>query len=254
MRRQRHAAFGLAAVVSLLAISASCAVGAPQDGQPTLERLAPEQVKTEASRVLADPRYADPTMARPWVTQLVEKILDWINGLRGSVVGGIVSRLFGLVGQGIYWIVVVVGTGLVVTVLWLILSAIARRRTRSLAPEPPPEADGPSDEVLVARMTLRQLLRRAEQARAEGDYRAAIRYLFHALLRALHNAGAIQYELRRPNREYLAALAERAEAYGLFQQALSTFEAKWYGLQQASLEEAVAFERLCRPVWEAEAG
>jgi len=200
--------------------------------------------------VLADPRYAEPVFAQPWVTRIVEKILDWLEGLQSEVLGGVAARLFGLLGKWLYWLLIACAAGLVAFLLWATAGALIRRRRQRIAREAPSEPEKGED--ALAAVPVERLLALAREARERGEFRLAVRYLFHALLRALHEAGVIRYEPRRANRDYLSSLEDKPPARELFAKALAMFEAKWYGMQETTAEEAAAFERLCRAAWEGE--
>jgi hypothetical protein len=89
------------------------------------------------------------------------------------------------------------------------------------------------------------LWRRAEALAREGDFLAAVRHLYLAVLTQLHRADLIRYERTRTNGEYLRQLraadggAELAEP---FRRLTRLFEQKWYGERACAADD---FER-CR--------
>jgi len=97
------------------------------------------------------------------------------------------------------------------------------------------------DELLT--LTARRALAIARRAASEGDFRRALRYCFMALLIRLSELGLYDLDPKRTNHEYERKLARESEERSLFSAGLSTFERKWYGLENVNRGEYEAYEQ-----------
>jgi hypothetical protein len=89
------------------------------------------------------------------------------------------------------------------------------------------------------------LWRRAEALARDGDFLAAVRLLYLAVLTQLHRADLIRYERTRTNGEYLRQLRGAEVAAAVvepFRRLTRLFEQKWYGQRACAAED---YER-CR--------
>jgi hypothetical protein len=126
----------------------------------------------------------------------------------------------GPVFQGILYLVLVAAMG---TGLYQVMQVRPAARA--------PEADAPdalSAAVMDARRRGVDLDARIEAAARRGDYRQGVRLLYLRALRRLADAGAIEVEPARTNRDYLDALRGTARE-GPFRTATRVFERVWYG-------------------------
>ena len=74
-----------------------------------------------------------------------------------------------------------------------------------------------------------RLWRQADEHARAGDYLAAVRTLYLAVLSVLHRGGLIRYERPRTNGEYADQLRRRPPIHRPFLSLTSLFEVKWYG-------------------------
>jgi hypothetical protein len=118
---------------------------------------------------------------------------------------------------------------------------------RPLATEALP---GPHEPALQPdEQSAADLWRRAEALARVGDFLAAVRYLYLAVLTQLHRADLIRYERTRTNGEYLRQLrgAEGAAAVvEPFRRLTRLFEQKWYGDRACAPEDYETCHKLAR--------
>jgi hypothetical protein len=105
----------------------------------------------------------------------------------------------------------------------------ARPRPEDTSPEAGPvDAEPPPHE-----QSAEALWRRAEELARAGDFRAAVRALYLAVLSRLHHQHLLSYEPTRTNGEYVrqVRLAEGAppDLHVPFEHLTTLFEARWYG-------------------------
>jgi hypothetical protein len=80
-----------------------------------------------------------------------------------------------------------------------------------------------------------ELWQQSDELARRGDFLAAVRTLYLAVLALLHQAGVIRYERTRTNGEYVDQLRPRTLLHQPFVRLTGLFELKWYG------------ERACEP-------
>ncbi len=160
--------------------------------------------------------------------------------------GGAVAPQAGGAGLGSLGWAILGGLALAVLVGAVVLYLRARgteepARSPTTAPLPSPDERGlEPDEQSPA-----DLWRRAEALARDGDFLAAVRHLYLAVLTQLHQADLIRYEKTRTNGEYLRQLQGKDGAEGLsepFRRLTRLFEQKWYGERACAADD---YER-CR--------
>ena len=80
-----------------------------------------------------------------------------------------------------------------------------------------------------------------ERARAEGNFRAAVRLYYLGLLKKLHDLNMIVWKKDKTNRDYLAELFDRNFYFEDVRGLTHSYEAVWYGQHSLAPE---AFQRL----------
>src|SRR5690606_23799267 len=124
------------------------------------------------------------------------------------------SRSFGLdvsvlsLLRGLVWLVVIVGLGLLIVSLLRRLLAV--KDTQDEDNEPETSAGADEAEVLppgALETDVDRLLARARQAAERGDFAAAVRDAYAALLRKLDRDGLIEVHRSKTNGDYRRALS-----------------------------------------------
>jgi hypothetical protein len=141
----------------------------------------------------------------------------------------------GPVFQGILYLLLVAAMG---TGLYQIMQV--RPTVRSPEVEP---TDDLSAAVMDARRRGVDLGARIEEAVRQGDHRQGVRLLYLQALRRLADAGAIEIEPARTNRDYLDAL-RGTEREGPFRTATRVFERVWYGGASVDADTFARIRRL----------
>jgi hypothetical protein len=85
-------------------------------------------------------------------------------------------------------------------------------------------------------LTSAAALKRAQTLSGEGDYRAAVRYLYLSTLLLLEERGLLRYDRSLTNREYLRSVAHRPELAAVLRDVVEVFDRVWYGYRP--LDEA----------------
>jgi len=92
-------------------------------------------------------------------------------------------------------------------------------------------------EALPDDITAADLLLRASEIAARGDYRSAIRRAYVASLCELEERGKLSLHKSRTNRDYLEALQDEKEIFSPFVRMTGRFERVWYGQNETSAGE-----------------
>ncbi len=166
--------------------------------------------------------------------------LSWLSGMSG--IGTVLLIAAGLVVFGLLgWLVYIL-------VCWI---RVQREERLRLEAELASVGRGAEERDLLA-MSARRALLAARKAADGGDLRAAFRFAFYALLLWLREAGHLELDLRRTNREYLGMLDAELPERDLYRRSLEQFERKWYGLQPVLDFEYADLEAAVRPLVTAE--
>jgi hypothetical protein len=120
-----------------------------------------------------------------------------------------------------------IGFGLIIAIIVLLLYFVFRHinfsAKRKITPITPYDSQ---DEEDIQQMDIPALLK---QALAEKNFKLAVRLYFLSLLKNLDQAGMIQWERDKTNRDYLRELFSREEYYDDVQKLTRTYEEVWYG-------------------------
>lgn len=144
------------------------------------------------------------------------------------------------VARAFFWTVILLG-------LAALIVSIARRVIATHADEEPLdestelEADESPVPQVATETDVDRLLARARGAAERGDYPAAIRDAYAALLRKLDADGLIEIHRSRTNGDYRRRLRERAELHAEFSQISRTVEAVQFGSQAPTEQRWRAF-------------
>ncbi len=124
---------------------------------------------------------------------------------------------------------------LIVGLLYLALRYWVPRADPAQPPAPPEDPDRVEDLRALDPDAL------AGEARARGDWSAALRWSFLALLRDLDRGGWIAWAREKTNRAYARELRGRAEVHAAFRRLANAFERSRYG---GAEPDRAAFEAL----------
>jgi hypothetical protein len=197
-------------------------------GQPPAGQAA--GAEEELRGILRDPRFA-PEPPPNWFEERVGRFLEWLADLFPDAAPGPAPSRAALSIEE--WVLVlacavlVAGAGALVYRGW-------RDRRREAA-----EADSGGDADLSPGSVLATA---AEYAR-RGDYRAAVRARFVALLLHLHEQGRLRYDRSLTNREHLARIGLGTPLAEDLRPVVRTFDDVWYGNTPISPDEYALFER-----------
>lgn len=187
--------------------------------------LPAEAVREELARVLARAEFHEPK-------SLLEQFIDWLlprlDAGEIETVGDVVR------------VVLVVGgvVALVILARW-----VARAfRGRKVELERAPAAPG-----VDLRVRLSELAGLARAARADGDLRLALRYLFLALLLALGGRGDLEFRPVWTNRELLRRGRPSGATRALLEGLVRELEPKEFGRAAVSAADVERLEALLAP-------
>ncbi|WP_232537548.1 DUF4129 domain-containing protein [Cystobacter fuscus] len=88
----------------------------------------------------------------------------------------------------------------------------------------------------------------ADELAARGEYREAVRGLYLALLSRLHHQGAIHYDPRLSNWDYLRQFRGRSEWVPPLRELTLRFDFAWYGNLPVGERGYRDFRTLCAPM------
>lgn len=130
-------------------------------------------------------------------------------------------------------VLTLLATGILVTAGGLVFRSVRPHWVRDVGSRVGFAGNAPAGGVTAA-----DLRHWAAEARAKGDSRLAVRYLYQACLVNLHTAKVISLRPHATNWEYLRqARALPSEGYSSFSQLTRLFERIWYGDEPATDED-----------------
>jgi len=184
-----------------------------------------EAVRAGLARVLERAEFREPE-------SLLQQFLDWLLERLGA-------RELTALGD-VFRVLLALGAGALLFYLIRRFARAARPREGELEPALP--AAGTS---LQARLAA--LAAAARDARARGDLRLALRYLFLALLLALGGRGDLEFRPMWTNRELLRRGHASGETRALLESLVRELEPKEFGRAAVSAADVERLERLLAP-------
>lgn len=191
-------------------------------------------MRARLQEVLARREFTNASQAQ----DLLDRFKRWIEGILESSLG--------LPAEGASWMADAL-MWLLLTLAVLGLSAVVfvlLRGVRMPAREAPPAPPEPAH-VSLDRPS-RGWLEAAEEEASRGDYRAALRYAYLALLRTLEERGVLRLDRDRTNWDLVRQVPEGPAREDLAD-ATRLFEEHWYALRPADAEEYRALRRRVVP-------
>jgi hypothetical protein len=209
-------------------------------GQKAVAGESKDQEKTQLDSIMRRAEFQQKPPEKNILERLWERFKEWLNNLfpRGGV------SLFGGMTWGAFiamiFIFMLAGFVLVYAISKLV--AYLQRRLTTLNLEPR-EARIILGERLSAEQTAASLLAEAEALARKGEVRAAIRKGYIALLCELGDRKVITLAQHKTNRDYLRAVREKRKRPLLdeMQKLTNSFENHWYGFQQTTPDDWMAF-------------
>ena len=169
-------------------------------------------------RILARPEFQwppkQPSPLEEWWYELQRRFLEFVVNL---VPAEVISVLVPLLSY--------VLPGLGALALILVLVYAMRGLLADFVADKEADAENGKDKDLTAAMALK----RAQTLSDEGDYRAAVRYLYLSTLLLLEERGLLRYDRSLTNREYLRSIAHKPELAAIFRDVIEVFDRVWYG-------------------------
>jgi hypothetical protein len=141
-----------------------------------------------------------------------------------------------------------VGIAIAVVSWWRGRQKAAPRQQGQLANKPADYLENPDKQDPA------ELWRRSDELARRGDFLAAVRTLYLAVLALLHQGGFIRYERTRTNGEYVDQLRPRKELHQPFVRLTGLFEVKWYGEWACEPEDYRACRELAGEIRRGETG
>jgi hypothetical protein len=198
------------------------------------QRPAPERLRSELGRILAQPEYQQASV--PWLAELIRRFLEW--WLRDWGPGWSALHEAWPV---LYWAIVAILCVALVALLYHIVMTIGmaftdRPRTRSKA-------------QVMRFASPDELRHRALSLAADGRYGEAVRALYEALIRLLDLQGVLRYDSARTNWEYLEALGKAPALAAEIRPLTLRLDGVLYGGATADEAEFTACRELVDRAW-----
>ena len=171
-----------------------------------------------------------------WLSDFIERLMPKRTPMSPGTASlfSIIARLF----------VYALALGLIIFLIWR-YGPLLWGRARAARREEGREARVVLGERLAPDQTAADLIAEAERLARAGDLRGAIRKAYVAVLCELGDRHLIQLAQHKTNRDYLAALRDRSELYGVMHPLTHAFERHWYGLAPASVADWADYRALC---------
>lgn len=166
------------------------------------------------------------------VARAMEAIMNRLRDLLGFLVPDEESGAGASLGRAL---AIILGAAVLLLLVYLLARSVSLVRRR-LAAEPPGE------EEITQLPHPDELLHRAADFRERGEFRAAVRCLYLALLAFLENQGWVRYDRSKTNWEYARELAPSSPLRERFVGLTETFDRVWYGSEAATPDDCATFE------------
>ncbi len=199
---------------------------------PTTGQTLDETQRARLARILAQAEYQQDqkqeSAIKQWLSKIWRKLLAWLRHLFGSPAPQARPGQFTL-----NIVRVVMTVALLVLFLFILFKLFSRLRKRAR-----PATELGTREILGEQIeeetTTEDLLAQARALAKQGDYRAAIRRAYIALLYELEQRGKLRLHRSKTNRDYLEDLRGEQIIYPSFVALTRIFERIWYGHTSAT--------------------
>jgi hypothetical protein len=198
---------------------------ADQDLRPKLDEI--------LSRPEYRPQHEEESSIRGWARKLKKLITDLLNKTFGSAAPRPVASNQG---EGAAFFRMII---LVATIISLVIGIyrLSRFRFRRKKAEEESEIREVLGEEIAADATAADLLSAARELAQKGEFRAAIRRTYIAMLFEYEQRGKLNLHRAKTNRDYLNALRPETAIFPSFSSMTGDFERVWYGQQRATEAE-----------------
>lgn len=182
-------------------------------------------MRARLQEVLARREYTNASQAQDFM----DRLKQWLERTLESVLG-LPAEGASWVADALLWLLLTLAVLALAAVVFVVIRGVRmpRRPTHAPAEEAPAH-------VSLERPS-RGWLEVAEEEAARGDYRAALRYAYLALLRTLEERGVLRLDRDRTNWDLVRQVPE-GPARDDLAQATRLFEEHWYALRPADAEE-----------------
>ena len=190
-----------------------------------------ETQRARLQRILAQPAYQQDqkqeSAIKQWLSKVWDKLLAWLKHLFNSHPAANPSQVT------LNFIRLALASALLVAFLFMLFKLFQRLRKRTR-----PAAEPGTREILGEQIseetTTEDLLASARALAKQGDYRAAIRRAYIALLYELEQRGKLRLHSSKTNRDYLEDLRSEQIIFPPFFALTRIFERIWYGHASAT--------------------
>jgi hypothetical protein len=176
------------------------------------------------TRILAEARFtwaeAQPSLLAQWWGKVQKAVQAWLDRLFGNLHISLNIQL-PTIRTVLIWVLVILLLG--------ILAYAGRGLFGSLVAEAELGADGLNGEEPLSSDSA---LQRADTLSVDGNYRAAVRYLYLSALLLLDERGLLRYDRSSTNREYLRTLAGKPNLAQPMRVVIDIFDRVWYGFEE----------------------
>jgi uncharacterized protein YggT (Ycf19 family) len=177
---------------------------------------------TPLQRILEQPEFdwspEEPSPIQQWFAEIQRKILEFILNLLPEGLGANFS------GSLLNWGLIAIS----VIILLLALFFMGRSLFSSFVREAEIQRDDHSQHET---MTAEKARMQAEVLSQEGNYRAAVRFLYLSALLSIAERGIIRFDASKTNREVLQSVGHHSELINPLRDVIDVFDRVWYGYQ-----------------------
>jgi hypothetical protein len=177
---------------------------------------------TPLQSILEQPEFnwspKEPSPVQQWFADLQRKILEFILNLFPEELG----VNFG--GSLLNWGLIIIS----LIVLFLVLFFMGRSLFSSFVQEAEVQSDENSHQEP---MTAENARLQAEALSQEGNYRAAVRFLYLSALLSIAERGIIRFDASKTNREVLQSVRDQSNLVNPLRDVIDVFDRVWYGYQ-----------------------
>lgn len=203
--------------------------------QQRLAATAPQALdethRVRLARILAQPEYQQDlkqeSAIKQWFDKVWNELLAWLKRLFGSRPAANPSQVT------LNFVRLVLAVALLVMFLFALFKLFQRLRKR-VRPATEPGTREILGEQISEETTTEDLLTSARALAKQGNYRAAIRRAYIALLYELEQCGKLRLHSSKTNRDYLEDLRNEQIIFPSFFALTRIFERIWYGHANAT--------------------